>query len=375
MKKSLILLLCTVVLMSFKNSQLPEGKLTKITIHSPQGFHLNIGQTAFLSVNGFDQANRAVALKSPLKWSTNNDNLTIDQNGKVTAIKAGTTTVSVHTEGFRAHYKMYVWKNGYKTEIYVSDAGNFNKGPYQIIKLDENGENPVVFNQDKVTWPQDIVFLEKKGIALISNLTARSIGRYDIKTGKFISNFATGIAGPTRMKIGADGLLYVLQWGGNGLVKRYKPDGTFVDDFTKMKVFQSIGMDWDKAGNLYVSSFNQGKGGFVHKFGPKGEDLGKFIDKNIQGATNIWFNEAGELFVNDYTAGVLKKFDATGKFLKGISSNIKKIEGFGLLKDKILIGCRNSVKMFDKNGQFIKDFYTSKKLLNANAVIIRYVAK
>ena len=59
------------------------------------------------------------------------------------------------------------------TEIYVSDAGNFNTPPWQILKYDENGDNPEVFIDDHLGWPQDIVFLEEANTVLISNLTSR----------------------------------------------------------------------------------------------------------------------------------------------------------------------------------------------------------
>lgn len=98
-----------------------------------------------------------------------------------------------------------------------------------------------------------------------------SITKYNSTTGDYIENFATGIAGPTRMKIGTDSLLYVLQWSGNGKVKRYQLDGTFVDEFTSVGVPQSIGIDWDNNGNLYVSSYS---GDNVRKFDANGNDLG-----------------------------------------------------------------------------------------------------
>jgi len=56
-------------------------------------------------------------------------------------------------------------------------------------------------------------------VVLISNLNTGRITKYNSSTGEYIGDFATGIAGPTRMKIGADSLLYVLQWSGNGKVK------------------------------------------------------------------------------------------------------------------------------------------------------------
>ena len=107
---------------------------------------------------------------------------------------------------------------GQDIEIYVSDAGNFASPPWKILKFDENGENPEIFIDTVLAWPQDIVFLEDQQIVLISNLNSGRITKYNSSTGDYIGNFATGIAGPTRMKIGADSLLYVLQWSGNGKV-------------------------------------------------------------------------------------------------------------------------------------------------------------
>ena len=97
------------------------------------------------------------------------------------------------------------------TEIYVSDAGNFNNPPWQILKFDEDGNNPSVFINTNLNWPQDIVFLEDESAVLISNLGSGCITKHDATTGNFLNNFACNIAGPTRTKIGPDGLLYVLQ--------------------------------------------------------------------------------------------------------------------------------------------------------------------
>src|SRR4030095_8934636 len=126
-------------------------------------------------------------------------------------------------------------------EIYVSDAGNFSSPPWQILKFDQNGQNPVTFINNNLNWPQDILFLQDSGWVLISNLGSGRITKHNASTGAFIADFATGIGGPTRMKIGADSLLYVLQWNGNGKVLRYDLNGVFVDEFTSLSVPQSIG--------------------------------------------------------------------------------------------------------------------------------------
>ncbi|KAA3605239.1 MAG: T9SS C-terminal target domain-containing protein [Calditrichaeota bacterium] len=260
------------------------------------------------------------------------------------------------------------------TEIYVSDAANFNVPPWKILKFDENGQNPEVFIDTNLAWPQDILFFEEEGEVLISNFSSNQITKFDANTGAYIGAFATGILGPTRMKIGADSLLYVLQWNGTGKVKRYQLDGTFVDDFTSVGVPQSIGIDWDSLGNLYVSTYY---GGFVQKFDTSGNDLGIFIsDTDLQGPTNIWFDTNGDLLVLDYDGTSVKRFDSNGNFLGDFLTGLDNCEGVDFLPNgNILIGNggTSSVKMFDSSGNYISDFIPSGSgnLINPNAVVIR----
>jgi hypothetical protein len=258
-------------------------------------------------------------------------------------------------------------------QVYVSDAGNFSSPPWQILKFDENGENPVVFINTNLAWPQDILFLEDQNVVLISNLNTGRITKHNSSTGEYIEDFATGIGGPTRMKIGADSLLYVLQWTGNGRVKRYQLDGTFVDDFTTLSVSQSIGIDWDDDGNLYVSSYG---GASVRKFDTNGNDLGVFVNTNLLGPTNIWFDDNGELLVVDYNGTSVKRFDSSGIFVSNFLTGLSQAEGVAFFPNgNILVGngATHSVKMFDSNGNYIEDFIPngSGGLITPNAVIIR----
>ncbi len=258
-------------------------------------------------------------------------------------------------------------------EVYVSDAGNFSSPPWQILKFDENGENPEVFINSNLAWPQDIVFIEDQDIVLISNLNSGTITKHNSATGAFIENFATGISGPTRMKIGADNLLYVLQWSGNGKVRRYQLDGTFVDEFTSVGVPQSIGIDWDGNGNLYISSFS---GDNVRKFDTNGNDLGLFINSNLLGPTNIWFDAAGDMLVSDYNGTAVKRFDNTGTYVNNFLTGLSNSEGVDFFPNgNILIGngATSSVKLFDNAGNYIEDFISSGagNLLTPNAVVIR----
>lgn len=263
---------------------------------------------------------------------------------------------------------------GQTIEIYVSDAGDFSSD-FKIVKFDANGENPETFITEQLAWPQDILFLEDQGVVLISNLNSGNITKHNAETGAFIENFATGIGGPTRMEIGADSLLYVLEWQSNGKVQRYQQDGTFVDEFNSVGVTQSIGLDWDTTGNLYVSSYG---GGSVRKFDPSGNDLGIFASTNLSGPTNIWFDDDGVLIVLDWNTGFVRKFDSTGTFLGNFTEGLGNPEGIDFLPNGNLLignGGNGSVKEFDTDGNFIKDFIApgSGGLQTPNAVVIREV--
>ena len=258
-------------------------------------------------------------------------------------------------------------------DIYVSDAANFATPPWKILKYDENGENPETFIDQNLAWPQDILFLEGTNTVLISNLNTGNITRYNAQTGAYIDVFAAGIGQPTRMKIGADNLLYVLQWGGNGKVRRYQLDGTFVDEFTNTGVTQSIGLDWDSGGNLYVSSFS---GKSVRKFNSSGIDQGDFISSDLRGPTNIWFDSNGDLLVSDYSGTAIKRFNSSGTFLNDFIGGLSNSEGVAIYPNgDILIGngASSSVKMYNSAGMYLEDIVPglSGGLQTPNAVVLR----
>lgn len=265
--------------------------------------------------------------------------------------------------------------NSQNFDIYVSDAGNFSSPPWQILKFDENGQNGTVFINTNLNWPQDILFLEDDNVVLVSNLGSGKISRHDATTGAFLSYFASAISGPTRMKIGLDGYLYVLQWNGNGKVRRYNLNGTFNDEFTDVGVPQSIGFDWDSNGNLYVSSYS---GGYVRKFDASGADMGFFISSNLQGPTNIWFDTNGDLLVADYNGNSVKRFDPSGNYIEDYLTGLNQCEGVAIFPNgNILVGNggSHSVKMYDSNGMYMQDLVSSGavNLLNPNAVVLRPV--
>ena len=356
---------------------IPPLELTRIEITSSEGNQIGLrnGVTS-LTVNGFDQFDDPFTITSTISWSSDNGNIAIDQNGMTTAQNAGISVITASVDDLEDTFEITVIDNTLPagTEIYVSDAGNFNNPPWQILKYDENGENPEVFIDEELAWPQDILFIEDQSVVLISNLNTGRITKHNAETGSFIEDFANGIGGPTRMKIGPDNLLYVIQWAGSGLVLRYQLDGTFVDEFTSVGVNQSIGIDWDGAGNLYISSFGDKT---VRKFDSTGQDLGLFINTGtLDGPTDIWFSESGELYVLDWSGGAVRKYDSNGNFIETFISGLSQSEGVDFLPNgNILIGNGGTaaVKFYTQDGSYTEDIVSSGSggLIRPNAVVLR----
>ena len=258
-------------------------------------------------------------------------------------------------------------------EVYVSDTPNFVQPPWQILKYDENGQNPRVFITENLAYPHDLVFLEDSNTVLVSNYNSGTIDRYNATTGQHLGILTDFVAGPTRMVIGPDNLLYVAQDGGNNRVRRFQLDGTFVDDFTNLGLTRPLGMAWDSQGNLYVSSYD---GQLVRRFGPDGLDQGNFISTNLTGPTNIWFRNNGELLVADYDAGDVKGFSPQGAYLGVFIQGLSQTEGVDLLPDGDILlgnGGTDSVKQFSATGIPKGDFIASQSggLMQPNAVVVR----
>ena len=258
-------------------------------------------------------------------------------------------------------------------EVYVSDTPNFGMPPWQILKYDRNGENPEVFISQNLDWPHDILFLEEAGTVLVTNFNSGRVERFNADTGQYIDTFASGIPGPTRMKIGPDGLLYVLSSSANARVKRYQLDGTFVDDFTNVSLPRCLGLDWDAFGNLYVSSYDLQ---IVRVFDTRGIDQGNFVNTNLNGPANIWFDDGGDLLVLDYDAGVVARFDRNGRYVGDFIQGLSQSEGVDFLPDDTILignGGTDAVKSFTPRGAFIEDFVTSQSggLMQPSAVVVR----
>lgn len=256
--------------------------------------------------------------------------------------------------------------------IYVSDAGNFQNGPWQILKYTASGEFVGVFATENIDWPQDILFLDEDSTVLISNISTGRINKYDALTGLWVGTFAANLSDPTRMAIGPDSLLYVLQWAGTYQVKRYQLDGTFVDVFTNTGVNAAIGMDWNSQGYLFVSSYYDGK---VDCFDTDGNFVTTYVDSALAGPTNIWFDDEDILHVLDYDGDAVKRFDTAGNYIDTWITGLDQCEGFAFMDDGSLLfgnGGTGSVKQYDSTGTYLGDFITPNLggLIRPNAVVI-----
>lgn len=355
----------------------PEPRLNSLTLTSSNGDRLDISgiSTTQLSFSGLDQYGDPFT-PTEVTWSANQDHAIVSQTGLVESQSAGEVTINASSDGISASYDLMIWDSSApRTEIFVSDVENLNNPPWHIMRYFADGSYSEIFTDQQLAWPQDIVIREEENEAWVSNLNSGRITKYNLNTGEYIGTFASGISGPTRMKIGPDNLLYILQWSGNGLVRRFNLDGSSAGNFTSIAVPQGIGMDWDGEGNFYVSSFQNAN---IRKFDAQGNDLGIFISSNLTGPTNIWFDAEGNLLVNDWNAGRVVRFDAQGNFLNHLINGLSQPEGVDYLNNgNFLIGNGGpgEVKEYMPDGSFVKNIIPigSNGLKQPNAVIVRNV--
>lgn len=260
-------------------------------------------------------------------------------------------------------------------EIYVSSTAE-----NAIKQYEEDGtfvRNIVTANSGGLVGPQDIIFLSD-GTMIVSGIQNTAIKQYNSTSGDYIGNFTSGYSlnQPTRMRI-RNNLLYVIQWGaGDNKVVRFDLDGNFVDEFSSIGILQSIGIDWDAVGNMYISSFGQGPNGFVQKFDTSGNDMGTFIDSTIlQGPTDIWFDENENLLVEDWTLGIVRRFSPTGQYIDDLITGMSNPEGVSFFPNGDILICdwgTDTVERFDNGGNPLGTLINNGNgIADPNAVVIR----
>ncbi|MDC8003226.1 T9SS type A sorting domain-containing protein [Aureisphaera galaxeae] len=259
--------------------------------------------------------------------------------------------------------------------VFASDRGN-----NAVNKYDVDGNFLEVFidaNSGGLSNPQDIVF-HPDGSVLISGFLNNAILQYDGETGDYMGEFSSGysIQGATRMEYREDeGLIYVLQWNSNFKTVRFDLNGNFVDEFTSIGIFQSIGIDWDTSNNLYISTWANGTNGSVTMFDTNGDPISIFGDTAILvGPTNIWFTDENELWALDYSANRVSRFDASGTFIDHIITGIANPEGYDYLPNgNLLIAERggNKISEFTSGGTPLGQWDNGGTLNTPNFVRVR----
>ena len=248
---------------------------------------------------------------------------------------------------YAQEYEIYVSSRGTNSVKYYDQQGNYLG---DFVSPSSGG----------LTSPQDMIFMDDNTL-IVSGIQNTSIKEYSASNGDYLGDFTSNysLSQPTRMKIGPDGLIYILQWSNvNNKVVRFDQDGDFVDEFTSVGIPQSIGLDWDNDGNLYVSTYGQGTNGYVQKFDTLGNDLGIFIDSVIlQGPTNI-----------------VRRFDSDGNYINDFITGMVNPEGIAFLPNgDMLLGDwgTDTVEAFDENGNSLGTFASGNSLSDPNAVILR----
>jgi len=173
------------------------------------------------------------------------------------------------------------------------------------------------------------------------------------------------------MRLGPDSLLYVTQWGAlQKALVRFDLNGNFVDTFV-VYINNALGHAWDSDTNLYISSFSEGT---IKKYDPDGNFLEDFIDYGgLQGPTDIWWNDEG-MAVQDWTGGSVMQFDSTGSYVSTITSAPSQPEGIAFFPDGgYLMGDwgQDAVHYIDSAGVYFGTLISGGGLADPNGVHIR----
>lgn len=177
------------------SDQIEELRLVEIIIDSSNGDRLDLSGTAStsLSISGLDQYAQEYIINGTISWTSNNFNASVSQTGLVNALEVGVSIIQVEAEGVTASFTISIWDSSApRTEIFVSEVENLNDPPYKILRYFADGSYSEVFTNQNLAWPQDIVILEDQEVVLISNLNTGRITKYNLNTGGYIENFATG---------------------------------------------------------------------------------------------------------------------------------------------------------------------------------------
>ena len=262
-------------------------------------------------------------------------------------------------------------------EVYVN-----SRGTHSIKKYDEEGNylgDFISSGSGGLTNPEDILF-HPNGNIIVTGFSNQFIKEYDGITGDYLGNFSSGynLAGPSKMSIGPDSLIYVTQWGETqNKVVRFNLEGEFIDEFTNTGAPKGLGHIWDENKNLYVALFGTGGSGTVHMFDSLGNDMGTFINSSVlQGPTSIWRNVIGEWFVEDWLTGDVLRYGTMGQYIDKFAEGMTNPEGIAFMPDgKMLVGDwgEDAVHLIDTDGSLLGYFCSGNGLVDPNSVKLKSI--
>ena len=252
-----------------------------------------------------------------------------------------------------------------------------NRGGHAIQRYDENGNylgDFIAPSSGGLVNPEDIIF-HPNGTVLVSGFGNTTIKSYDGLTGVYIGDFSSGynLSSPSKMSIGPDSLIYITQWGASqNKVVRFDLSGNFVDEFTSVGAPNGMGHLWDEEGNFYVALFGSNGNGTVHKFDSAGNDLGTFINSTVlQGPTDIWWHGDGDMLVQDWSVGVVRRYDSTGAYLGTFAVGLTNPEGIDSLPNgDLLMGDwgQDGVYRVSPTGTVLGFFASGNGLIDPNGL-------
>ncbi len=212
-------------------------------------------------------------------------------------------------------------------DLYVSSRDNNSVKRYDGVTgaylgdFVPSGSGGLALTQEVAFGPDGRLYVSGRGTSAILV--------YDPRTGAFLGEFTSGytLDEPTKMTFGPDGMLYVSQWGqSKSSVARFDAQtGEFIDEATG-NLNDPMGHAWDADGNLYVIGFGSRD---VRRYTPDGEFIDVFVSSfNLEGPVNLWF--AGDaLFIIDWQRGAVLEYDgATGAYRSTLVTGMTRAEGW-----------------------------------------------
>jgi sugar lactone lactonase YvrE len=182
--------------------------------------------------------------------------------------------------------------------IYVSD---YSKNVVQIYPASGSNQAPIGQITDGLSGPEGS-FIDKKGDFFVSNVTNYTVTMYPKGSTTWSLRY-TGLAYPTNVTVGPDGMVYIPDLTGDKVVEYRK--GTARSKLT-LAVNDPQGVALDAQNNLYVS-YNDTGGGHVNEYAP-GSTTGKNLGLPISFAGGDAVDGSGNLLVADQGTGAVYVF-------------------------------------------------------------------